>query len=36
VYASAQTVLYVLGDLQLNGTAQNRITIKGDKPVSST
>jgi hypothetical protein len=36
VYASAQTVLYVLGELKLNGTPQNRINIRGDKPVSST
>ncbi len=33
VYASARTYIYNLGEMHLLGTAQNRCSIQGDKPV---
>ncbi len=36
VYASARTGLYVFGQLDLKGTAQDRIEFRGDKPIAAT
>lgn len=36
IFASARTGLYVFGHLQMNGTAEERIQIRGDKPIAAT
>ncbi len=33
VFASARTYIYNLGQLNISGTAENRVSVKGDKPV---
>jgi hypothetical protein len=36
IFASAQSTIYVGGTLNINGNANNRVTIRGDKPVWET
>lgn len=36
IFASAQTVIYVLGNLNMEGSKDARIKIRGDKPVFQT
>ncbi len=36
VFASARTGIYVVGDFNIRGTAQERVKIRGDKPVYAT
>jgi hypothetical protein len=36
IFASARTGLYVFGHLKMNGTAEERIQIRGDKPIAAT
>lgn len=36
IFASARSGLYVFGDLEMKGTAEERIKIRGDKPISAT
>lgn len=36
VFASARSGIYVFGQLEMNGTAEERISIRGDKPVEAT
>jgi len=36
IYASARSGIYVFGRLEMNGTAEERIKIRGDKPIEAT
>lgn len=36
IFASARTGIYVFGRLEMNGTAEERISIRGDKPIEAT
>lgn len=36
VFASARTGIFVLGDFNIRGTSQERVKIRGDKPVYAT